>query len=237
MEAGQPPRPDQPRTRVTLPPSGRPPETDAARAAPGDRPRAGGGSLPRAWPPWLATLEDLLTRAVVAGLVALVVIQSLMAGNGPLAYETYGRVLEEWGYRPGMPTGGALGEAPAAAPAGSSAAPAGSPAPVAQPASGVGGAAAGTGASYAQALLTFANRGPSSVALLFNGVELTQLVPGDVRPVVVRPGDRLALRTPPGGGAEVVLTRASGPIAVPTPGATWRVGPQGTAVRVAWRGP
>ncbi|PZN02209.1 MAG: hypothetical protein DIU76_10720 [Bacillota bacterium] len=72
--------------------------------------------------------------------------------------------------------------------------------------------------------------------MVLNGVELARLVSGDRRPVVVRPGDRLALRAE-AGGAEVVLTHASGPLAAPTPGSTWRVGPQGTAVRLAWRAP
>ena len=261
MGSGQPPRPVPPRPRFTPSPSGRPPPTDAAGAAPNEAPPAGGGPGARIGPPWLATVEEVLTRAVVAGLVALVVVQSLMAGRGPLAYETYGRVLEDWGYRPGMPAAAWRDATPAGVPTGSSATPGatmpGASPPTEAPRSpGVLGAAEERGASRpapagatadranptasrtpsAQALLTFGNRGPSSVAVVLNGVELARLVPGDRRPVVVRPGDRLALRAE-AGGAEVVLTHASGPLAAPTPGSTWRVGPQGTAVRLAWRAP
>ncbi|EKP93889.1 hypothetical protein [Thermaerobacter subterraneus] len=171
-------------------------------------PQAGRSPLPPGWPRWLAAVEDGLVRAAVAGLVALVVIQSLMAGQGHLALDTYGRVLEDWGYLPV-----AAGLEPAA------------------PGAGPGHGQAGHG----QAVLTLAGHGPGTVLVLLNGVPVAQLEPGQTRPVVVRPGDRLVLRSAARAAALVEVVHVAGPLHRPRPHTRWQALPQGTPLPVAWQ--
>ena len=180
----------------------------AAGTAAGRRP-SGGTTVPPGWPRRLATIEDLLVRAVVAGLVALVVVQSFVTGRGQLAYDTYGRVLEDWGY---LPAAGTLD-------------PTGSTIP-------------GPFLPAWEAVLTLENRGPAEAVLIYNGAELARLAPGRARAVAVRPADRLAVRAAgTAGAAEVVLTHATGPIDGPQPGTRWHAGRRETGIEVDWRRP
>lgn len=204
--------------------------------------RAGGTTVPPGWPHWLAAAEDALVRAVVAGLVALVVVQSLIAGRGQLAYETYGRVLEDWGY---VPTTGTLGlgpgepQAPApGAPAAGSAAPGGAapPGDAGQPSPAAGlTSSPGTPAGRVQAVVTLEGRGPGTAVLLLNGTEVGRLSAGQVRPFLIHPGDRLVLRSEGAAPAAVVVTHVAGPVHDPRPATLWQAGAQGTQVTVTWR--
>ncbi|QIA27053.1 hypothetical protein DYI95_005550 [Thermaerobacter sp. PB12/4term] len=176
---------------------------DPSHHAEAEPSRAGRSPLPPGWPRWLAAVEDGLVRAAVAGLVVLVVVQSLMAGQGHLALDTYGRVLEDWGYLPA--------------------------------AAGLEPATRDGGPGHGQAVLTLTGHGPGTVLVLLNGVPVAQLEPGQTRPVVVRPRDRLVLRSAGPAAALVEVVHVAGPLHRPRPHTRWQALPQGTPLPVAWQ--
>ncbi|HEY8488216.1 MAG TPA: hypothetical protein VIL38_03985 [Thermaerobacter sp.] len=206
-----------------------PPADQVPDGSPAPEAPAAGQSSPPGWPRWLAAAEDLLVRAVVAGLVALVVVQSLMAGRGPLAYDTYGRVLEDWGYLPAtVPLAGTPAGPPAAAGPGIPGETGTVPAPEA-------GGAGPAPAPDAQTVLTLQGQGPAAAVLLLDGRAIGRLTPGRILPVVIRPGSRLALRVEGGGRATVTLTHVAGPIQAPRPGARWAVAATEMPLEVVWQ--
>ena len=211
----------------------------APRALPAGRPAAAHprSPLPPGWPRWLTTAEEALVRALVAALVLLVVVQSLIAGRGQLAADTYGRVLEDWGYAPaggpltavggdgpagltagswGRPGDGSGGTSPPAAapgdgPAPATAGPGGVAAPAARPpAAGAGDAAGGAvpGAGSVSALPGGRPAAAGVVTLAGRGPGWVVVELNGVVVVTLGPGEHRPVAVRP--GDRLVLRQAAG---------------------------
>ncbi|HEY8394150.1 MAG TPA: hypothetical protein VIK92_05055 [Thermaerobacter sp.] len=201
------------------------------RTLPGARdPNSRPPARPDWWPAWLDAGERVFVRVVIGALVLLVMVQTWAAARQSPGDDAYGRVLAEWGYDPDMalafPGAGGAGEEAGAQ----------QPAPVMAGPAWPAGAGGQRRAQPPPFVITLRCEGPGPVVLHLNKQPVAVLHPGQIRPVAVRPGDRVAVAAAGPARGHVRVTYASAGLSSPQSGQRVAAGQEPVFIEVRARG-